>query len=153
MVLSLSGVFGPEESAFSAFLPAFRPVVLRFFANFAPHKMSIRRKRQFAARVLLSVFIPIMLLAILHRHPESEPHGNACVMCLNHVHHPGHVSTAAFNVHDCVLCSFLGFRYLLSKVADLPVALLLFSAVVAAPCPALCRLRCGIKVSRAPPLL
>lgn len=83
--------------------------------------MYIGHKRNWAARLLLAVFLPMLLLSVTHRH-ESSPAGNAsCEDCVQHVPHAGHLMPHINHVSDCVLCQFLQIGYLIATVAFLPV--------------------------------
>ena len=69
--------------------------------------MKIELKRQLFAWLLLSVFVPMMAVAALHVHEEDSSAETACLACVNHQAHPGHLSNASGHLHDCVLCQLL----------------------------------------------
>lgn len=70
--------------------------------------MRRQRKRVITAWWLLSVFVSMMLLSGLHRHQAVVNPAADCVECAHHVHHSGHFTAAGDNLHECVLCQFLG---------------------------------------------
>jgi len=62
-------------------------------------------KAYISAWVLLSVFVPMVLLSSLHVHPELLQHSKPCHECLEHTVHNGHI-TAVDATIDCPLCAF-----------------------------------------------
>ena len=84
-------------------IPPQTPAFLFIFAR----EMHIRHKRNWAARLLLAVFIPMVLLSVTHRH-DFQPTGTSnCDECVKHVPHAGHLLPHVNHVSDCVLCQFL----------------------------------------------
>ena len=75
--------------------------------------MGIRLRRKISAWVLLSVFVPMIFMAAVHRHDLGGDHANACYSCLHHIPHPGHLSGADASCHQCVLCQFNSLPYVL----------------------------------------
>jgi hypothetical protein len=96
-----------------------------------------RLKRILAARLLLAVFLPMLLLTSLHRHDFAQLSHEDCEACVNHVSHSGHLSTAAFSLHDCVICQFTGISYVAAAAVMLAVlgcAVFRFHAVTSVAC-------------------
>ncbi|MBR1643993.1 MAG: hypothetical protein IJ684_01295 [Bacteroidales bacterium] len=88
---------------------------------------STSQVRSTFAWILLSVFVPMLLLSSLHRHAvrgEAE-----CAACVQHLPHAGHFSQAASVVDDCLLCQFLSLPYVPAQAAVLAV-FPLFSALL-----------------------
>ena len=78
--------------------------------------MQRQRKRNIAAWVLLSVFVPMMMLSAVHIHKPVADETANCVECAHHVNHPGHFTSAVEHLDDCVLCHFLSLVYTLAAV-------------------------------------
>ena len=73
----------------------------------------LSHKRRLSARLLLAVFVPMLLLASLHRHESPVTvQDTSCYDCVHHVHHNGHLSANPQHAYSCVLCSFLTLPYL-----------------------------------------
>ena len=62
------------------------------------------KRRVFASRVLLAVFLPMLLVSFFHIHDYQSNTENECVQCVNHQPHSGHFTTTHMGVHDCVIC-------------------------------------------------
>ncbi|MBP3738545.1 MAG: hypothetical protein J6I72_05800 [Muribaculaceae bacterium] len=70
----------------------------------------MKRKEQISAWILLSVFVPMIVLTCFHIH--CEPASNIdCDQCVEHVHHAGHITQHTASVDDCVLCRFVSERF------------------------------------------
>ncbi|MBQ9555914.1 MAG: hypothetical protein IJV05_06795 [Muribaculaceae bacterium] len=67
-------------------------------------------KAYWSAWVLLSVFIPMVLLSSLHVHPELLVDGQPCHECIDHTVHNGHIAAIKASV-DCPLCAFQSNAY------------------------------------------
>ena len=68
--------------------------------------------RSWAARILLAVFLPMLVLSSVHVNlQESAPTEAQCYACEHHIHHDGHIATAQ-HLQKCVLCQFLSLPYL-----------------------------------------
>ena len=67
-------------------------------------------KAYWSAWVLLSVFIPMVLLSSLHVHPEPLVDGQPCHECIDHTVHNGHIAAVKASV-DCPLCAFQSSVY------------------------------------------
>lgn len=80
----------------------------------------IDHQRRITARLLLSVFVPMLLLASLHHHGALTDVENTCVQCEHHQPHDGHMSSQSVSLHDCVLCQFTTLPFL--RVSDVTVA-------------------------------
>jgi len=73
-------------------------------------KVQLQIKERISAWILLSVFIPMVLLSSLHVHPELALDGDCCHECISHVVHNGHI-TAPKHTVDCPLCAFQSNLY------------------------------------------
>jgi hypothetical protein len=71
------------------------------------------RTSRLSAWLLLSVFVPMLLLSSLHIHEEA-PVGNGCAECVNHIPHHGHLSLDTIHLNDCVLCQFATLPFLMA---------------------------------------
>ena len=71
---------------------------------------ALKRRRQLFARILLSVFVPMMLLSALHVHEEAL--SPECEQCAQHISHAGHLSAADSHTYNCVLCQFLTLPFI-----------------------------------------
>ena len=68
----------------------------------------ITRKQRLFAWILLSVYVPMVLLASLHVHsPISISKAIDCVECHTAVHHSGHITTSNHHIDECLSCRFL----------------------------------------------
>ena len=73
--------------------------------------MRVMTKRRLSAWMLLSVFLPILLLSSLHIHEHNDV-GSGCSDCINHIAHQGHISLTTIHLHDCLLCQFTSVPFL-----------------------------------------
>ena len=73
------------------------------------------RTRRLSAWLLLSVFLPMLLLSSLHVH-ESVPVSSGCSECVNHIPHQGHLSIDTIHANDCVLCQFATLPFLMASI-------------------------------------
>ena len=69
-------------------------------------------KRQLYAWLLLSVFVPMTALSVLHIHEVDSDATAVCNACINHQSHAGHLTAGFDNIHDCVLCQFLCLSFI-----------------------------------------
>ena len=67
--------------------------------------MKVRVKEKLSAWLLLSVFVPMVVLSSLHVHPDQILSTDTCHLCIDHVVHNGHISAIKAHV-DCPLCAF-----------------------------------------------
>ena len=79
--------------------------------------MRMARKRQVAARILLLVFVIMMLMTSTHVHHAVDADDGVCSLCINHIHHSGHLSAQGTIVHDCLICQLYSLPYVLPVVA------------------------------------
>jgi predicted RNA-binding Zn-ribbon protein involved in translation (DUF1610 family) len=70
----------------------------------------LKRRRQLFARILLSVFVPMMMLSAVHVHEEASHF--ECEQCAQHISHAGHLSAASSHDYNCVLCQFLTLPFI-----------------------------------------
>ncbi|MCH4182845.1 MAG: hypothetical protein LKF48_06775 [Prevotella sp.] len=81
--------------------------------------MNLERRRQRIAQLLLSVFIPVLLLTITHHHTMVEKPAAPCILCLHHVPHSDLSSGAMLALQHCVICHFSTIPYILPVLAGL----------------------------------
>lgn len=72
----------------------------------------IKRKRIWAARILLSVFLPMAMWLSVHTHGPAAHGDGDCYQCAHQLPHSGHLTAAQASLHDCVLCQFHSVLYL-----------------------------------------
>ena len=88
--------------------------------------------RAWAARLLLSVFLPIVMLSSLHVHEHATGDGD-CFECVNHLPHGGHISLQTASLHDCVLCQFVSLSYVAAVTLTMAMAGLAHTAFLFSP--------------------
>lgn len=76
----------------------------------------VRNKRQWFARLLLCMFVPVLLLASVHVHQAPEQIDVDCYACQHHIHHDGHIASSQISLDDCLLCHFLTTPYVPATV-------------------------------------
>lgn len=84
-------------------------------------------KANISAWVLLSVFVPMLLLSAFHIHVPEERVVD-CEQCVEHVHHAGHITQASASVDDCLLCRVLHTPFTTPKPLIVFVLCILLSA-------------------------
>lgn len=66
------------------------------------------RRQQLFAWIILSVYIPMVLLASLHVHSPYEYSASIdCDLCHTAVHHSGHIIASPGQHGECLSCRFL----------------------------------------------
>lgn len=80
--------------------------------------VDLKMKRHIASWVLLAVFVPMVVLASVHIHPQESAGELLCNDCVQHQCH-GHVGSQSASIHDCVLCQFLSLPMLAVAVATI----------------------------------
>lgn len=83
-------------------------------------KRTLEMKRRLTAWLLLSVFVPMMVMTVLHSH-ESTTSVAACADCDHHVAHAGHFSILGDHNCDCVLCQFTSIVFLGSTALGISI--------------------------------
>ena len=68
----------------------------------------VTRRQQLFAWIMLSVYVPMVLLASLHVHSLNE-YSKAidCDQCHTAVHHSGHITASTHHIDECLSCRFL----------------------------------------------
>lgn len=110
-------------------------------------------KRRFSAWLLLAVFLPMLMLSALHTHAVAPTAADACVECVHHQSHAGHLTASTVTLSDCVLCQFFSLQYLEAAAVTLIVAVSLVvmsSLAVIQGCPSRPII---LHTSRAPPYM
>ena len=68
----------------------------------------ITRKQRWFAWIMLSVYVPMVLLASLHVHYINDfSKAVDCDQCHTAVHHSGHITAGKLHVDECLSCRFL----------------------------------------------
>ncbi len=68
----------------------------------------ITRKQRLFAWMILSVYVPMVLLASLHVHTVNDfSRAVDCDECHTAVHHTGHITAAPHHIDECLSCRFL----------------------------------------------
>ena len=110
-------------------------------------------KQRLSAWLLLAVFLPMLMLSALHTHAVAPTSADACVECVHHQPHAGHLTASTVTLSDCVLCQFFSLQYLEAAAVTLIVAVSLVvmsSLAVVQGCPSR---PLTLHTSRAPPYL
>ena len=111
----------------------------------------LKQRRQHFARILLSVFLPMMMLSAVHVH--ETPSSLECEQCAHHVSHAGHLSAASSHDYNCVLCQFLTLPFVPAVVVG---TLVVFNFHQISRQWRVCYAPCGVIIShsqRGPPAL
>ena len=109
------------------------------------------RTRRISAWLLLSVFLPMLLLSSLHVH-ENAPVSSGCSECVNHIPHHGHLSLDTIHLDDCVLCQFATLPFLVAAIVFFAAVSWGFRLVLVEPSARLQFTVCRHYSSRAPPV-
>ena len=68
----------------------------------------ITRKQRWFAWMILSVYVPMVLIASLHVHSINDfSRAVDCDQCHTAVHHSGHITAGKLHVDECLSCRFL----------------------------------------------
>lgn len=78
----------------------------------------LEHKSMFAARLLLSVFIPMLVCLSLHIHQTVDASAGECYECNHHLPHQGHFSAAKAALHDCLLCQLSHVPFVVPQTAS-----------------------------------
>jgi len=93
--------------------------------DYSRYSGSVRRK--VFARILLSVFVPMLLMSVLHVHECNSI--QTCSDCAHHVSHSGHLTAVASCDYDCVLCQFLSLPFVMALAVGVGGLLLYFKVL------------------------
>ncbi|MBQ3766056.1 MAG: hypothetical protein II874_04895 [Bacteroidales bacterium] len=84
----------------------------------------MERKRAAIAALLLSIVLPIVLIAPFHHHGTEKAIASDCDYCTHQQPHSGHLASSG-QLDKCLVCQFLSIPYLPEKstsVAFVPEA-------------------------------
>lgn len=76
--------------------------------------MELRIKRSVSAWLLLTVFLPMLIVSSVHIHREGHEREVECQQCCHHKVHSSHIAKAHVVMHDCFLCQILHLTFLTS---------------------------------------
>ena len=98
----------------------------------------ITRRQQLFAWIILSVYVPMVLLASLHVHSINDfSRVIDCDQCHTAVHHSGHITTSNHHIDECLSCRFLGTQIdvprMVATIVVRPVAVHLEFFLATAP--------------------
>ena len=93
--------------------------------DYSRYSGNVRRK--VFARILLSVFVPMLLMSVLHVHECNSI--QTCSDCAHHVSHSGHLTAVASCDYDCVLCQFLSLPFVMALAVGVGGLLLYFKVL------------------------
>lgn len=111
----------------------------------------MKRRERISAWIMLSVFVPMVLLSCLHIHTVPSVSID-CDECVEHVHHAGHITRYDAHVDDCVLCRFLSLRYAFTFLhQELKVDAVVVAVVVTPVLEAVAAAHHGVPSRRGPP--
>ena len=125
--------------------------MVNYFVPLQP-LMNTKTKRRLYARLLLSVFLPMLLLSSLHVHTATPVAVGTCVDCVNHMPHAGHISLNTLDVHDCVLCQFTSLPFIVAVAVVAAVAAWAYAVVTSLPLARLLSAADSPLIPRAPPV-
>ena len=80
-----------------------------FFNYFALRSMDW--KRRISSAILLSVIVPMLVLAPYHHHPRQHTDIPDCDACHEHKPHSGHL-TSQISLPECLVCQLLGVQFI-----------------------------------------
>ena len=103
-----------------------------------------------AARLLLAVFLPMLLVSSFHIHAVSSAGDDGCNECVQHQCH-GHLTQLTTELHECVLCQFLSLTYTSAAVLLSVAFICLITVVRFRYAQFVCNEIGNSKCSRAPP--
>ncbi|MCR5314049.1 MAG: hypothetical protein K6E54_10515 [Bacteroidaceae bacterium] len=75
----------------------------------------MKTKRQLAPWILLAVFVPMLVLSMLHIHHSDEKVEETCDECVHH-HCDGHLNQQIGTFHVCLLCQFTTLPMLVADI-------------------------------------
>ena len=104
-----------------------------------------------SAWLLLSVFLPMLILSSLHVHDEA-PASSRCSECINHIPHQGHISLGTVHIHDCLLCQLASLPFLAAVAVSLAVVSLGHVVALVQTSAKLSVASCPLHSPRAPPV-
>lgn len=80
----------------------------------------MRTRNSIYAWLLLSVFLPMMILSSIHVHDDMAV-GVSCSDCINHTPHQSHISLDGTHMHDCLLCQFASLPFVVAAITTLAI--------------------------------
>jgi hypothetical protein len=108
-------------------------------------------RRKLMAWLLLSVFIPMVMLTSVHRHSAASRHNDVCELCVAHVHHAGHLQQHSAGTTECLLCQLGALPFVVPSNIIFSAFISILFVGIFAPCSRLAKLRANAQSTRAPP--
>ena len=113
--------------------------------------MALNKRRQRYAQILLAVFITMLIAVSLHCHHDDAMAEDACVECVHHVPHDGHLSSQSLSVDECLLCQLGVIPYLLPSLTIVNVLQIMRKTVFATATVSILKRETSCISLRAPP--
>ena len=126
-------------------------IFLLFYSLIRTFAGAMKMKRRISAWLLLSVFLPMLLISSLHIHEEA-PVSNDCYECVNHIPHQGHLSLNTIHLNDCVLCQLATLPFLMAAAIFVTIVSWGPQIVIVQPSAKLQLVVCHYHSPRAPPV-
>ena len=104
------------------------------------------------SRILLAVFVPMLMLSVLHIHAEGFGDDTGCNECMHHVRH-SHLSTADFCIGQCVLCQFQTLPFIVASLTTVTIFLTVHCLSVTSVHHSIPVRTAAVTSLRAPPIL
>ena len=113
----------------------------------------MKLREQISAWILMSVFLPAILLSGLHIHSlQAAPID--CDDCVEHVHHASHITQYSSPVDDCVVCRFMSQRFVAEfQPQEIKADAVIVAVIVKPVAEAVVDAYYGVTSLRAPPAI
>ncbi len=108
-------------------------------------------KQQKVSWIMLAVYVPALLFALFHTHPNLNVEIDICEQCETHQPCPGHITDASVSLHECIFCHFLTLPYVSASTLLLASVNICITISRSFRTPSVCRVVSGIVGLRAPP--
>lgn len=108
-------------------------------------------RRTIAARILLWVFVPMLLLSSVHVHRPAVSTVTECYACVHHIRHDAHLTNINTQWKTCVLCQFISLPFVGGESITVSRVYSAFHLVLAFVQPIPPAAFCGLQSARAPP--
>lgn len=114
---------------------------------------NLGNRRMKFARLLLSVYVPMLLAITFHHHSVAERIAVFyCFDCTNDIHHDGHFSPQSDFVQECPLCHLCALPYVVPVLFKIALFFAAVHVVFHVACPFFKTREVSIRSTRAPPV-